>query len=311
MSDDWVERYHREKQVEQDEKGGPGSGHWGHAGRPGKRGGSLPGDVAVSIRTGRTARERQAAAVANAQMLKSLNENGDWSTKNDPDFKSVWISCRGVGDFWDDVTPDQFDPVEEWERIKGAKRYAEKFIRENGDLVEAIDRHGWLVRENPDREIGCNILFTTDQKDAGMGSAGTGSIRVFYAPYDAPKDHWKRPPYWTEEQGIGWGIDPIYVTMHELHHAYGSGTEFDLLSDVLAVGYHLETGNNLNPWQVKYTTQSWFYSATTRASGDMKDFVLGRRKAFKWLYKTHPDYANSILDQWSNADELRRKVKRW
>jgi hypothetical protein len=50
------------------EKGGPGSGHWGHAGRPGNRGGSVSGSVAVSIRTGRTARERQAAAKQTAQL---------------------------------------------------------------------------------------------------------------------------------------------------------------------------------------------------------------------------------------------------
>ena len=62
MSEDWVETYHKKKREEQAEKGGPGSGHWGHAGRPGKRGGSLPGDVAVSIHTGRTARLRQAEA---------------------------------------------------------------------------------------------------------------------------------------------------------------------------------------------------------------------------------------------------------
>ena len=37
---DWVERYHRGKTAT---KGGPGSGHHGHVGRPGKRGGSLPG----------------------------------------------------------------------------------------------------------------------------------------------------------------------------------------------------------------------------------------------------------------------------
>jgi len=40
-------------------KGGPGSGHWGHAGRLGKVGGSLPGNVALSIRTGKTAEERR------------------------------------------------------------------------------------------------------------------------------------------------------------------------------------------------------------------------------------------------------------
>lgn len=62
---DWIEQHYqeqREKREAEDQKGGPGSGHWGHAGRPGQRGGSLPGNVAVSIGRGRTARERQAAA---------------------------------------------------------------------------------------------------------------------------------------------------------------------------------------------------------------------------------------------------------
>lgn len=43
-------------------KGGPGSGHFGHAGRPGKRGGSLPGrgtGAAMSVLSGKYARVRQ------------------------------------------------------------------------------------------------------------------------------------------------------------------------------------------------------------------------------------------------------------
>jgi len=43
-------------------KGGPGSGNFGHAGRPGKRGGSAPKTgwgAAMSLRTGPTADKRQ------------------------------------------------------------------------------------------------------------------------------------------------------------------------------------------------------------------------------------------------------------
>lgn len=43
------------------ELGGPGSGNWGHAGRPGIRGGSVPKSSAMSIATGRDAADRQAA----------------------------------------------------------------------------------------------------------------------------------------------------------------------------------------------------------------------------------------------------------
>lgn len=46
-------------------KGGKGSGNWGHAGRPGKRGGSAPKSgigASMSLRTGKSASKRQAAA---------------------------------------------------------------------------------------------------------------------------------------------------------------------------------------------------------------------------------------------------------
>jgi len=50
---DWLERYHQRRQEEQDQKGGPGSGHWGHAGRPGMVGGSATGTMAGSGRVNR------------------------------------------------------------------------------------------------------------------------------------------------------------------------------------------------------------------------------------------------------------------
>ena len=50
---DWVEQYHQRRQEGQDQKGGPGSGHWGHAGRPGQVGGSAPGRMAGRGRVNR------------------------------------------------------------------------------------------------------------------------------------------------------------------------------------------------------------------------------------------------------------------
>ena len=74
---DWVQKQLERIHQEEAQKGGPGSGHWGHAGRPGQRGGSVPGSVAVSIRTGRTARERQAAARAAGQQKPAPEEGPD------------------------------------------------------------------------------------------------------------------------------------------------------------------------------------------------------------------------------------------
>ena len=304
MGDDWIEQYHKKKREDQAEKGGPGSGHWGHAGRPGKRGGSLPGDVAVSIRTGRT-------AASNAAMKRALNTKGRWETKDDPDFSFIYAAVRGNGPLAEEgeLKADEFDIIKAMDQIRGAKRHAQAFIKENGDLLEAIDRDGSWMRQHPDRKISTNIIFTNDQKDAGMGTASTGGFKVFYCPYDASIDHWTGAEGYVPK--MGWGIDPIYVTMHELHHAYGSSTEFDLLSDVMGVSYHLSLGNKLNPKEVRYTARSWFTCGMWRASGSLKNHIKKNRKAFKWLYDNHRDYAEQFLTEWSNADELRKKVKRW
>ena len=49
---DWVQRQFdriKREAAEQDRKGGPGSGHYGHAGRPGRVGGSVPGGGMVAM----------------------------------------------------------------------------------------------------------------------------------------------------------------------------------------------------------------------------------------------------------------------
>jgi len=46
---DWIQQYHDEKRKEVDKKGGEGSGHYGHAGRPGMVGGSQPGGLYLAL----------------------------------------------------------------------------------------------------------------------------------------------------------------------------------------------------------------------------------------------------------------------
>lgn len=58
-------------------KGGPGSGNWGHIGRPGSVGGSAPTTgvgAAMSLTSGPTAAERRAAAQSQAEEPKELTE---------------------------------------------------------------------------------------------------------------------------------------------------------------------------------------------------------------------------------------------
>jgi len=272
-------------------KGGPGSGHWGHAGRPGKIGGSLPGNVAVSIATGRT-----------AVMRHDLLKRGRHETQDHPDFRFLSVAVRDG-----DVQPNEFDAVLEIERIAGAKRYVENFIRENRELVGQLDDDGLIM--DPDRNIAANIVFTTDKADAGMGSASSdaGIIKVFYAPYDAEKAGWES---WRKD---AWEIDPLFVATHELHHAYGSLTELDILSDVMAVGYHLELGNTLNPSEVNRVARGWLQVGTDRVAGKdwWREHVVRSRKAFRWLYDTNPEYAKQIMSEYADPEKLERKIRRW
>ena len=62
-------------------KGGDGSGHYGHAGRPGRVGGSVPASVAMSLRTGATAAERQAAASARGKAIREVAKKHGLDTK--------------------------------------------------------------------------------------------------------------------------------------------------------------------------------------------------------------------------------------
>ena len=54
--------------------GGPGSGNYGHAGRPGKRGGSLPRNVAMSITTGYGWRSRQIRAKRRGRIGEEVDD---------------------------------------------------------------------------------------------------------------------------------------------------------------------------------------------------------------------------------------------
>lgn len=85
-------------------KGGPGSGHWGHAGRPGFVGGSVPANIAMSIATGRTARERQAAAAGRGRLGKRPSINvPQFTTREEAE---QWVKDLGIAE---DVYFDGFD----------------------------------------------------------------------------------------------------------------------------------------------------------------------------------------------------------
>ena len=84
---DWVQQQMeriRKEQADANQKGGPGSGHFGHAGRPGKRGGSVPGKgggggaSAADGATGQAKPAKKPDAKPTKKPKMVMDENGQW-----------------------------------------------------------------------------------------------------------------------------------------------------------------------------------------------------------------------------------------
>jgi len=240
-----------------------------------------------------------------AQMMRE----GDGSFAAD-DFEGWRHISASTREWMDDITIDDFNPDLEIKRLTETRDYVKRVLREHPDLVRALDDEGAKMVRNLDRLDDCStkVIFTTDPSDYGMGSSHTrppAAFKVFYGPYSADRS---RIPEWMRNK---LGLDPIYTSIHEIHHACGSATELDLFSDVLAIGRHYELGNNLNPRAVEDQMFSIFNTAMQRAAGKRKGRVLRNRTALKWLWKQYPDDVESFVSQWKNAEKLLGKIKRW
>lgn len=140
-------------------KGGAGSGHWGHAGREGKRGGSLPASSALSIRTGKTRKERQAAAIRppedriEAISVPSKPSRNDLSDKNWQKQNAKYM--EGLqGNVWLPVVElDSADdtPLKKT-RVDGTKEGG-YFILNDGRLIDITDEYGAGTNDHPGAQI--------------------------------------------------------------------------------------------------------------------------------------------------------------
>lgn len=144
------------------EKGGAGSGHWGHAGRPGKIGGSVPGSVAMSIRTGPTAKARQAAAKnsinAHKKKLKELKEK-PVKDATPEDLRNTTIT-REAEQYWNDqdVMCDLDDFVNQAYNYKDEK---------TGMFTEADSAYLGTTEQDERVLYVTGSVFTSDNKNVG------------------------------------------------------------------------------------------------------------------------------------------------
>jgi hypothetical protein len=153
------------------EKGGPGSGNWGHAGRPGKRGGSAPASSALSRRTGATRDirrqiaknpERDVAIMSankgggrtfetpyNAGFVDDLKNNIPYNMRQWNPEKKRWVVAPEMADTAADIASQYFHVADgrnmtaaQVKQVKRAVRTtriknAQKVLRQNVGKIES------------------------------------------------------------------------------------------------------------------------------------------------------------------------------
>jgi SPP1 gp7 family putative phage head morphogenesis protein len=215
-------------------------------------------------------------------------------------------SRRTVGDLRtrnNDITAAEFDAEAEARRIKQTTARYREVLANDGEFVRYMDREGWRMTQYAgDGDISIQVIFTGDQKDAGMGTGGPGSTRVFYAPYGLA-DRAARLPWETFQ------TDPLYVLTHELHHAFGSGSEFDIISDVIGLDVHLAAGNSLNTTLVDRAMDSLVLQSFHRASGRFAESTARAKGGALWLSERHPEAIGQVLAQY--GVDLKTQQGKW
>lgn len=168
--------------------------------------------------------------------------------------------------------------------------------------MRSQDRDGAALIRHRDDKMGFNVLFTNNPPDIGRGSGGPGSARVFYQPYSL------KPEFRTGDQSPSFLVDGVYTLVHELHHAFGSSTEMDGFSDLVALDYHLSKGNTLAPDAVRFEIENRFLLSLSRSAS------AGRAKRqLAWLYRRNPHTLQRLADEF-DADygaRLRGRAKGW
>jgi hypothetical protein len=335
-------------------RGGPGSGHFNHEGRPGEVGGSLPGGsvAAKPIETGRLPSLDDIKFFIRdidqieQDGLEDAYENGNGRFEIEDAERKLWalvVAARRGEEEDAGYSIDDIDLEKEVQTVLDVYDHFLDVLSDpaNAKAIVAGDRHGqrmietakdWLeqIQKEDADEIfarrsyaGMNIIITNNEKRVGAGSSdvSTKSAKVFWSPVTL--DH-EKSVLEDPERGFNFGISPVYVLVHELHHGFGSGSELDKFSDAVAADYLIKHTDLMGPETEKNmldTLSGMAWRGSMRAAGEKKDSVLGSRAMFGWLYSRNQryfdQYFNEVREQetfrsrgwWTETDES--KYKRW
>lgn len=321
------------------ERGGPGSGyHDPHYGRPGEVGGSLPREAGAGVSMEGITYQAKAGDQEYESLEEAYEAGQGWIELTDAE-RNLWaliVADHPKRELDAGYTIDEIDLERE---IQIALDVYDHFLEvlsdpDNATAMAAMDRHGqfilngvaqWLEEKGEagrGRRPSLNILITNnnDRVGAGSSSVNSRSAKVFWQPLTLDVEKWA-----IESGGMAAAVHPVYVLTHELHHGFGSGSELDVFSEVVAFDYMIRHPETMGPATEKSMLSDiarTVHGAARRASGEFKDFTLQDRAAAGWLYSRHKDYLETIWaermsDEPTNrsygwyGETYRDKLERW
>ena len=249
------------------------------------------------------------AAVVNAMRASNNGENSRYREEWNNGKSSLELTTRQWHD--GDIGPDDFDPDKEVDRIKMAVDYVRGFLKSpSGQKLTKIlepDSYERMI-DSTDKRVFIHAIMTDKEKDAGWGNAGDSSAKVFYVPYELKRG--ERP---FSSTATSFGVDPLYVVTHELHHVFGSDSEFDDFSTTVGLGLHLSMGNKLVPKMVAFSISSMYYSSMARAWRGGAKYKKGYRASLRWLHETYPqEFEASLRETFSDGtDMVLENIRSW
>lgn len=145
-------------------------------------------------------------------------KNTDISPREIQRFKNLEIERSNEGDFTQsqikEVDKEIFEAVDYYYKILKNDRYHAVLWSGNDQLLTGADLT---------KRVGMRIHYTRDGSKIGYGISGPRGFEVWVNP--AGKPH------------LDDMTAPAFVVIHELHHVYGSRTEFDIGTEAAYLGY--------------------------------------------------------------------------
>jgi len=237
------------------------------------------------------------------RIRSEISEKGEFTFSSGP----TAIRLRAQKD---NVSLSAFDPEFELGIAKAVDKQVREVLENEAAFVRAMDRDAEIMLRNRGQDVHYSHIFTNDSHYVGAGSGGPGSAKEFVNPYTL-----KNRLLHSEDTISQFELDPVYVQVHEAHHAFGSHTEFDAFSDFVSADFHLGRGNDLIPKAVNEMVYRKFGFANSRAAGDLKNAIKKTRKGLKWLTQRNPEKVKAAFigvgaleDQ---ADNFIRRINKW